>query len=302
MYLLLLLLTVGLNATSDIIDRRVSRPSNIHALSLWTSIVQLLLICPFMGLVDWPRPLHLSILFFVGWFSSFARGRWYLALSNPAEKLSRLAPLLRLSSVIVLIFAVVLLGEAMSGLVALGGGMMIAAGFMISLERSRATFDEFLRANRALGLVVIFASSNALITVAYKYLLDDDASILTVYFFLKLCQCLPLVFTAWADGSLSTSYRQIASIRLFVGSRTLQTVAALIFLLALSKLNLTMAEPVVAVGPLIFLGWEWAERRLRLFGKQPGREEPDPAHMKTPWLRVGAMLVSVAGFILLRMG
>lgn len=302
MYLLLLLITLGLNATSDIIDRRVSRPSDIHALSLWTAIVQLLLICPFVGLVEWPRPLHLSILFFVGWFSSFARSRWYLALAQPEEKLSRLAPLLRLSSVIVVILAVVLLGESVTGPVAIGGAMMIAAGFLVSLERSGTNLKEFLRANRALGLVVIFAFSNALITVAYKYLLDRDATILTIYFFLKLFQCAPLLLTAWANKSLASSYRRIANIRLFVGSRVLQTVAALVFLLALANLSLTVAEPVVAVSPFLFLGWEVAERRLRLFGYRAREQESEAAPARTPWLRVVALTVSVAGFIFLRMG
>lgn len=298
MYELLLIFTLTLNIASDIIDRNVSRPTNVHALSLWTSITQLLLICPFIGLVDLPALMPLLLLFSVGGFSSFARGRWYLALSNRDEKLSRFTPFVRLSSVMVIFCAIVFMDETMTPMMFFGAALMITAAFLTSLERTKPAISDFLHANKALGMVLIFATSNALITITYKYLLNHSVSIITIYFFLKLFQCLPLLFIASNNATLAHSYREITHIRLFVGSRVLQTIAALTFLLALRNLNLSTVEPIVALSPFIYFLWEWCERRFRLFGYQPAEGKRVLAKRQRIF-RILAITLSIIGFIFL---
>jgi len=294
MYEMLLVLTLALNLSSDLIDRRVSRSSRIDALSLWTGIVQLLLICPFLGLVDVPSLPQLAVLVAVGWFSSYARGRWYAALSDQTQRLSRFTPFLRMSSVLVLLFAVLALGETMSERAALGAVLMIGAGFIVSLDRAHTSLAEFLKANQALGMVLVFALSNALVSVAYKHLLNLGLSIISIYFFLKLFQCTPLVAQSWRAGTLAYSYDEITNLRLFVASRALQTLAALLFLLALSKLDLSRVEPIVALMPLAYVVWEWLERRRGLPGASPA------PNRRTVVVQVAALALSVVGFLLLR--
>lgn len=294
MYEALLVLTLALNLSSDLIDRRVSRSSRIDALSLWTGIVQLLLICPFLGLVDVPTLPQLAVLAVVGWFSAYARGRWYAALSDQTQRLSRFTPFLRMSSVLVLLFAVLVLGERLTDQMALGAVLMIGAGFIVSLDKAHTSIREFFTANRALGMVLVFALSNALISVAYKHLLNLGVSIISIYFFLKLFQCAPLIAQGWRNNTLAYSYDEITNLRLFVASRALQTVAALVFLLALSKLDLSRVEPIVALMPLAYVVWEWYERRRGLPGATPSPSR------RTVVIQLVALALSIVGFLLLR--
>ncbi|MBS1197718.1 MAG: hypothetical protein H6R18_1503 [Proteobacteria bacterium] len=295
---LLLLLTLCLNITSDIVDRRVSCASNPRALNLWASIVQLLLVFPFVFWLKWPGWEHLLLLLLVGGFSGFAREHWYRALAQRHEALSRFVPFIRLSSVLVLVLAVLVLGEKMTTIMALGALLMIGAGFMISLERFGAGWREFFHANRALALVVVFATSNAFISVSYKYLLGFEISIMTIYFYLKLFQCLPLVAKSAADGTLSSSRMEISHLPLFVTSRIFQTVAALVFLLVLYRLPLSRVEPLMALSPFLYLAWEWLERRYRLFGYVPAETSAVTVRWM-PLLRLTATCMTIAGFILL---
>lgn len=296
MFELLLLLTLCLNISSDIVDRRISGISNPRALNLWASIVQLLLVCPFIFWLQWPGWPHVGLLLVVGAFSGFAREHWYRALAQTHEQLSRFVPFVRLSSVLVLALAILLLGETMTPMMAVGALLMIGAGFMISLERYGGHWREFLHANRALALVLVFATSNAFISVSYKYLLGQALNIITIYFLLKLFQCLPLVAKAVVEGTLMSSRMEIAHPRWFVVSRISQTVAALVFLLVLYRLPLTRVEPLMALSPFIYLGWEWLERR---FFPPRGTATADTIARRVLILRVGATCISIVGLVLL---
>lgn len=293
---LLLLLTVCLNISSDIVDRRISGVSNPRALTLWAAILQLLLVCPFIFWLQWPGWPHLGLLLVVGTFSGFTREHWYRALAQTHEQLSRFVPFVRLSSVLVLALAILLLGETMTPMMAAGALLMIVAGFMISLERYGGSWRECLQANRALALVLVFATSNACISVSYKYLLGQELHIISIYFFLKLFQCLPLVAKAAVEGTLTTSRQEIAHPGWFVLSRLFQTAAALVFLLVLYRLPLTRVEPLMALSPFIYLAWEWVERRFfpsgAVISDATGRR-------RVLILRVGATCMTIAGLILL---
>ncbi len=296
MFEFLLLLTLCLNISSDIIDRRISGISNPRALTLWAAMLQLLLVCPFVFWLQWPEWPHLGLLLVVGAFSGFAREHWYRALAQTHEQLSRFVPFVRLSSVLVLGLAILLLGETMTPIMAAGALLMIAAGFVISLERYGGSWRECLQANRALALVVVFATSNAFISVSYKYLLGQELNIISIYFFLKLFQCLPLVAKAALEGTLISSHKEIGRPLWFVVSRLFQTVAALVFLLVLYRLPLTRVEPLMALSPFIYLAWEWLERRFFLRGVST---TAGATARCVPILRLAATGMTMIGLLLL---
>ena len=296
MFELLLLLTLCLNITSDIVDRRISCVSNPRALTLWAAILQLLLVFPFIPWLQWPGWQHLGLVLVVGAFSGFAREHWYRALAQTHESLSRFVPFVRLSSVLVLVLAVLVLGETMTPTMVLGALLMIGAGFMISLEHFGAGWRQFLQANRALALVLVFATSNAFISVSYKYLLGHEISIITIYFFLKFFQCLPLVAKAALDGTLNSSRKEIAHPLWFTTSRLFQTVAALVFLVVLYRLPLSRVEPLMALSPFLYLGWEWFERRFLLHG---AAATTGATARRLLILRIVATSMTIVGLILL---
>jgi uncharacterized membrane protein len=253
---------VALNVWADFTDRRAATQSDVNALALWTTIVQFLLVMPLVGLVGYLS----AVCAAVGAFSAAARALWYRALTASGEKLSRLAPVSRISSVMVLAMAVLLLGESVTANKIGGGLIMIAGAFMMSWRGSVGSFREYLDNNRALMLVVVFAASTAAISVFYRYMMLTDASIITTYFFLKLSQLCFALLHALYNGSLMGSYATILDLQLFVQARAIQTVAAMLYIFVLRQIDLTRVEPIAAAsGPLMYLAVEklseWRARR-----------------------------------------
>lgn len=75
----------------DFMDRRTVQRGDFYALTLWTMIVQFLLILPLIGLVK-PMPLVAYIICAaVGGFSAFSRVSWYRAISAHGQTLSRIS-------------------------------------------------------------------------------------------------------------------------------------------------------------------------------------------------------------------
>jgi uncharacterized membrane protein len=301
-YELLLVLTIGINITADFIDRSSSNKSDAYVLTLWMSLVQFLLIFPLIGLVGTLSISQFALVAAIGAFTSFGRIRWFRALAQKSEQLSRLAPLTRISSVIVLVLAVAVLGESFSRSQALGAGLIIAGAFLISFERWSAKWRTFASNNHALWLVIIFAASSASLTVLYKYLLLSGVNTWTTYFYMKLFQAVPLILYGAHRNVLATSYLKIRNLRLFVFARVLQTAAAFLYLLVVKHLALTTLEPIAALSPLMLWGAEWAIIRFQARPATRGAvDEPAmPIKSKKPLLRFVAVIAMILGILILQ--
>jgi len=250
----LLVPVVGLNVWADFIDRRAAFQSDAAAFSLWTTIIQFLLVMPLLGMAGRLTPAQIGLCALVGAFTALARIPWYRALSIPGQKLSRLAPFTRLSSVLVIVLAFTLLGEAFSLNKFLGALLMVAGALVISLDKSFTGLRDYLVGNKELLLVLIFAGSLAVISVFYKYMMNAGVSIITTYFFLKLFQCAASVAHGFHKGILRRGFAAIRDLQLFVQARTLQTLAAFLYLFVLRHVDLSTVEPIAAaIGPLLYL-------------------------------------------------
>ena len=253
MFEVLLVAVVGLNVWADFIDRRSADQSDASALSLWTTIVQFILVMPLIGLVGQITPFQTLLCALVGAFTGLARIAWYRALAIPGQKLSRLAPFTRLSSVIVLVLAFTLLGEAFSTQKLVGAILMVAGALAISLDRSFTSFQDYLVNNRAIYLVLIFACSLAAISVFYKYMINAGVPMITTYFFLKLFQCVSALAYNARNRAIQRSFSAILDLQLFVQARILQTLAAFLYLFILRFVDLSTVEPIAAaIGPLLY--------------------------------------------------
>lgn len=266
MFELLLVVIVGLNVWADFMDRRAAMRSDAGALSLWTTIVQFMLVMPLIGLVGGLTPVQLVICALVGALTALCRIPWYRALSTPGQKLSRLTPFTRLSSVIVLVFAFTLLGEAFALQKFLGALLMVAGAFAVSLDRSFTSFRDYLASNSAILLVLIFSCSLAATNIFYKYMMNAGVPMITTYFFLKFFQCTSATAYSLHNGTMRRSFSAILDLQLFVQARVLQTAAAFLYLFVLRHLDLSTVEPIAAaVGPVLYLTIdkvsEWRAKR-----------------------------------------
>ncbi len=303
-YELVLVLSSALTISAHVIDRISSQESDVYAMTLWASVVQLILVIPFVGLVGRLSLPHALLIFAAAGFSSFARSRWFLALSKSRDSLSKLVPLTRLSSLFVLVFAVALLGETLSPFAAVGALTMILGAMTIMLDRPSATFREFLHINWPALLVLLVAFSRAGNNLSSKYVLTmSEVDFFTIYFHLKLFECISIVAVVISNANLRTRYSKISHPRSFISARALQTAAGLLFILAISRLDLTRAEPITAVGPLLLLLWEWVDRRFQVL--QRAGITPPPTAPLTPlglWFRIAGTLMILGGFLLMEYG
>lgn len=263
MYTLLLVGMMGLNMAVDFMDRRTVQRGDFYALTLWTMIVQFLLILPLIGLVK-PMPLVAYIICAaVGGFSAFSRVSWYRAISAHGQSLSRLSPFLRLSSVISLACAFFLLGEPFTYMKGCGGLLMIGGSLLMTLDNPFESLRKFVEYNKAAVLVLMTAMATASIAVSYKFLMNNGADLFSVYFFLKLFQMLSMMSLHLRGRSLVKSYRRILHLRLLVTGRFLQTIASLIYMTVLSNLPLSTVEPIASLSPIMLLGVELTSYAIR---------------------------------------
>lgn len=302
MFEALLLLVVGLNLSVDFMDRRAALQSAPNALSLWTTIVQFLLVVPLAGLTSRLTALQLALCMVVGALSSLARIPWYRALSIPGEKLSRLAPFTRLSSVIALVAGFLLLGESFSFGTFIGGLIVIAGAVVMTLPPKRINFTDYVSANKAVLLVILVASSSAAISIFHKYLLNAGVSIISAYFYLKLFQFVFLVLHAGRNAYLWPSLSAISNFPLFVQARVIQTAAALLYLLVLREVDLSKVAPITAgVQPLMFLAVEkiMEASTKKEAGKEQAVAKRGPVNAG---MRYGGLAVTAIGLFILAGG
>jgi uncharacterized membrane protein len=301
MYELLLLGVMSLYIASDFLDRRVTaggNPTTRDSISLWSVVVQFLLICPLVGLLGpiaaWP----LALCALIGIVSSLGRISWYHALAS-GESLSRLAPFTRISSIIVIVGAYVLLGDRPSYEKLGGGLLMIIGSLLISIERSADAIRQFFTADRAVLLTLAFAASMASVTLLYKYLLNYGVEIFTTFFYLRafqFCITVPLILQR---PRFDANLRRVSGLKVVVFARILQTVGTLTFLFVLSKLNLTTAEPIAALNPVLVWGVELVMGRSSKPADTHKESQAPGAEKKLIYIRMVALAIIAIGLLLL---
>lgn len=296
MYLFLLLVTIATNISADFLDRHTSSGrSDPFSLTLWSGIVQSLLVVPLIGLVGRITGTQLALTALVAAIASAGRMQWYRALGDAREQLSRLAPFLRVSSVFVLLLAVFLLRERMTAMQVFGATCVILSALLVTLERPASSLSAFLHNNRGSARVLQFAFSTACISVLYRYLLHHGVGIWTCYFYMRLFQLVPLLMVGVHTGRIRTAHIHIPNLRLFFCGRFMQTAAAFMYLAVLQHLPLTTVEPFAAgMAPFLVLGME------RLLHRRQGRAQPDaapaPAVSRMRW---AALCVVACGMVLM---
>jgi uncharacterized membrane protein len=261
------LLSVWFNITADFIDKAISQQGKAQNLAFWTNVIQFFLILPLIGLVR-PIPIqHLVLCGMVGAFTAYGRIPWFRALATQGQALSQLTPFVRLSSVFVLLGAIFLLGEPFNVTKFTGGSLLIFGAMLSMLDSRIVSFRGFLLDNRAPLFAMTYAVCNSSVPLLYKFLVNEGEDLLSIYFYLKIFQALFIILSS-AHGAISLLHTTtFDAFRLIVVARILQTSAALVYLYALTHLQLSVAEPIAALGPFFVL---ISEAALRRFGRGPG--------------------------------
>lgn len=246
------LMSVWLNIGADFIDRRISQLGSARNLVFWTNVIQFFLILPLAGLVHSLAYQSVALCALVGAITAYGRIPWFRALATNQE-ISQLTPLVRLSSIFVLLGAVFVLGEPFRLPIFFGGCLLVLGAALSLLDTSAVSLRMSLPANKAPLFALLYALCNATVPLLYKYLVSGGEDLFSVYFHLKAFQALFIGLSS-AQGTISSlRLATFDACRLIVIARILQTTAALIYLYALSVLELSVAEPIAALGPFFVL-------------------------------------------------
>jgi drug/metabolite transporter (DMT)-like permease len=300
----LMILTGLLSIAVHVVDRSWNRASDVYAMTLWSSLTQLLLVLPFVGLASVLPWGIAGVLLAVGALTAYARISWYRALASPGDSLSRLLPLTHASGFIVLILAYVVLGEAMPPFAAVGGSVMILGAILISLEQTGATFKEFVAMNLALVFVLLQSLARAVNNVSYKWVFNQgDFDFFTVYFYLKVFEFLSIATVIVCSKGLRSRFRNIQNHQAFLVARGLQTMSGLLFIFVLNHMDISLAEPISASGPLFAIAWERLDKRYGVIVRMGGQPTPGKTLSSVAWtLRILGTAFIIGGFLLLYQG
>lgn len=301
MLIALLIATGVLSTLVHVIDRAANWESDVYAMTLWSSLVQLLLILPLIGLVGLIPWRIAAVLIGVAALTAYARTRWYMALANSGDSLSRLLPLTHISSLFVLVLAAVFLGEQLPPWAMFGGALMIFGAICIAMEQPKATLAEFLAVNVSLLLVLWQAGSRAINNVSYKWIFNEGPyDFFTIYFYLKVFEFAGVALVVASSKAYRARFHLISNPQAFVGARGLQTLSGLMFIFVLDNMQISVAEPISAVGPLYAIAWEWLDRRYNIVHRLGGRDPPLKPVSRLAWtLRLIGIALIIGGFLLL---
>jgi drug/metabolite transporter (DMT)-like permease len=259
------LLSVWLNIGADFIDKSVARTGRAQNFVFWTNVIQFFLLLPLIGLVGPIRYDDLVLCAFVGALTAYGRIPWFQALSLEGQDLSRLTPFVRLSGVFVLIGAIFVLNEPYSPGRLVGGGLVILASIVVLLDKPLDAICDLLAHNKAPLYAILFAISIAAVPLLYKFLVNDGYNLFSIYFYLKLFQALFIVLSSSHGAISSLRTTSFLAFKWILFARILQTAAALLYLYALTDMDLSVAEPIAALGPFFVIAVEIAIR-WKIFG------------------------------------
>jgi drug/metabolite transporter (DMT)-like permease len=289
------LVSVWLNIAADFIDRSVSQSGQAKNLAFWTNVIQFFLIVPLIGLVH-PMPFDALIwCIVVGALTAFGRIPWFRALAVQGQSLSRLSPFVRLSSFFVLLGAIFILDEPFNEAKFGGGCLLIFASILALLDEPLQTIRQLFNKNKSSLYATLYALSNSAVPLLYKFLVNRGEDLFSIYFELKVFQAL-FIGMASAQGIVAIQRTtSFGTFKLIVFARILQTLAALVYLGALSGLALSVAEPIAALGPFFVLLVEFV---LLMFGRTPTTYEVRWSRRRIT-TRVASAMLAAAGLLLM---
>jgi len=197
-----------------------------------------------------PLPyIHIALALFVGFIYITYIMLYYKAIQ--IESVSRIMPLLYLSSMFVLIFAAVFLGEVFAPITYLGIFLMIIGAIMISFKKGAIR----ITSEKAFIFMIIVAFLCAVSTIIMKYLLNF-ADFWTIFSYIRIGSFIaitPIFCLNFKDFSNIIKKRKKV-VGVIICSRTVSLVARLLLTIALSLGYVTLVNALTSVQPFfVFL-------------------------------------------------
>jgi len=231
-------------AFQKIIDKKLLESVKSKEFTKWVIVTHFVLILPVLGLV---HLLSLKLAVFIFLVSCFSVINSFL--SNKAikkDEISRLTPFMQFSGVFAVLLSFIFLRESTTIMQGIGVFMMLAAGILLAFERPSNSLRGFFSSNTAIMIILITAFISSLNTIINKALLFSITAI-SLLFYRNLSTAIMVVPTI---KKIRMNKKQWL---LFILSRALSTYGLLVFFWVLSRQELILTVPILAVQPLIVL-------------------------------------------------
>jgi len=270
-YDILLIIVILFWSLQKIIDKKLIKNIPSNEFTKWTIILNFVLILPIIFLVKIPTMLIIAVILVLSLLTIV--GQLFLYKGIKIDEISRVTPFQQFSVLFALLLSYLFLNEQLSALQYVGILGMFLGGFLISMEKPFK--KKLLFHNRALLLVFISALLSSFSIFANKFLLNLYVTAFTLIFFRRLLASM-LVLPTIKKIKISNWY-------LFLLSRFFSTYGLLLFLWVLSKQQLSLTVPFLAVQPLL----------VAILSKQILKE-------RLPFLRMLGIISIILGYVLLK--
>jgi hypothetical protein len=151
--------------------------------------------------------------------------------------------------------------------------------------------------------VLALSLSRAINNVSYKWIFNQEPGLdfFTVYFYLKVFEFLAIAAFVASSAAFRSRFHLISNPQAFVGARSVQTLSGLLFVFVLNNMDISVAEPIAAAGPLFAIAWERLDTRFDIVTRLGGRTAPQTTVSRMAWrLRLVGIALIIGGFVLLR--
>lgn len=190
------------------------------------------------------------------------------------DEISRVAPFEQFYLILTVLLAYLFLGERLLPLQYLGIFAAVAGGILISLDRGFLSASQFLKDNRAAGVVLVSAFLSGVSVLFNKTALNWGTTAISLLLFRRL-------FAAVLIAPFIVKIPKVRSWPKFLLTRILSSYGLLILLFVVSKQMVSTTIPILAFLPL----------GVAFFSRNLLKE-------KVGWWRVAGIIAIVGGYAL----
>lgn len=255
-YDVLLIVVIIVWSLVKIIDKHLIKNLSPNEFTKWVFLFNFIFALPIIFFVKIPTLIVLIVLVIISLTTVFSQ--FFLYKGTKIDEISRITPFQQFSILFAIMLSYLFLNEQLSLVQYLGIFAMFTGGFLISIEKPFKDINKLIFHNRAVLLVLLSAFLGGLNIFVNKLLLNVYLTVFTLSFFRNLISVAIV---------LPIKNIKISNWYLFLLARAFSTYGYLLFYFVLSKQQLSLTVPILAVQPLVvaLLSKHLLKEELKMF-------------------------------------
>ncbi|MBI2138912.1 DMT family transporter [Candidatus Woesearchaeota archaeon] len=257
LYDILLIVAMLLFSIGKVIDKKLLHSIPSIQFTLLTFLVDFAVVFPLVFFIELPSFPALALIALVAALSWITENLFYRGVQ--LDELSRVSPFEKFTVLFAILFGFLFLNERLGAFQYLGAFTLVAGGFLISFEKPINHIGSFLLHNKGIFFVLLSSIMSGIINFFSKFILDLFVGFMALLFFRKL-------FSALIALPLARKPIALKKWGIFTVSKVLAMAGMLLYFFVLSKQELSLTVPFLAIQPLFiaFLGKHFLDEKVKL--------------------------------------